>query len=62
MGTDADVVEEHQRIAAGREDVVHVHRDEVLARDLELVVLEEQFQLRADAVAAGHDDGIPCRR
>ena len=58
----ADVIEEHDRIATGGEDVVHVHRHEVLAGDLEQVVLEQQLQLGADAVAAGHDDRMLCSR
>ena len=37
---DADVVEEKQRIATGGEDVIHAHRDEVLARRLEQIVLQ----------------------
>ena len=53
---DADVVEEEQRVAAGGEDVVDVHRHQILAGGFELAVLEQQFQLRAHAITAGDDD------
>ena len=53
-----DVIEEHQRVATGGEDVVDVHRHQILAGDLELVVVEQQAQLGADAVRTGDDDRL----
>ena len=55
---DADVVEKEQRIAAGGEDVVDVHRHQVLAGGFELAVFEQQFQLRAHAITTGDDDRL----
>ena len=55
---DADVIEEEQGIAAGGEDVVHAHGDEILACGFEQIVLQQQFQLGPDAVATGHHDRL----
>ena len=53
--SDAHVVEKHQRIAASGQDVVDVHRHQILAGMLEKIVLEQQLDLCPDTVAAGHN-------
>lgn len=56
--SDADVVEEQDGVGASGENVVDVHGDEVFACVFEEVVLEEEFDFGADAIAAGDDDRV----
>src|SRR5262249_25877119 len=53
-----EVVEEHQRFAAGAEAVVDGHGDEVDADRVVLVAQHRNLELAADAVGAGDDDGV----
>ena len=53
-----EVVEEHQRLGALHDDVVHHHRDAVDADRAEVPELRGELQLGADAIGARHQDRI----
>ena len=55
---DRNVVEEEERLGAGREDVVHAHCDEVLAHRLMPVEQLGEHELGPHAVGARDEDGV----
>jgi hypothetical protein len=54
-----EVVEEEQRLGALHEDVVHAHRDQILADGVVFVQMKCELQLGAHAVGARHEHGLP---
>ena len=55
----AKVVEEEHRLRALRDDVVHAHRHQVDPDGVVPVVRDCKLDLRADAVGAGDQHGLP---
>jgi ribosomal protein L27 len=53
-----DVVEECERFAAGADEVVDAHGDEVDADGVEFLRQRGNLQFRADAVGAGDENGM----
>ena len=58
---DANVVEKKDRIAAGRQHIIHVHRHQILARRLQHVVLQQHLELGPHPIRPGHDHRVLVR-
>ena len=53
-----EIIEEKQRLGALDHDVVDAHRDEVDAHRVVQAGVDGHLELGADAVGAGHQDGV----